>query len=433
MRRFLSKILLLIFILVNIFANIQITNSYAFPVTYAEGIYIMDSKTGEVLYEQNSDMKLEPASTTKVMTAIIAIENCDLDEKVTIGDYPPLVDGSAIGIVEGEVYTIKELLLALLLESANDAAEAIGQHIAGSNEAFGELMTKKAKEIGATNTVFKNPSGLSEDGHVTTAHDLALIMNYALGLDDFVRISRTPFHFYENHPFSDGSEKWATNRNNCLGENSSNYYPNLYSGKTGYTPEANHTYTAAAKKDNQTLVLAMLNATDKFNFYDSVGRLFDWGFENFKTEKIISKGEILDEYNLDDNTVIPLIATEDIYYTFNINNSDSSKLITTIEYKDKNLSTSSIKKGDILFNGSVLVNGTEYVITDLASGADREYTKEIEMQQTINNITKSNFFIPSIIILFIVLIVIIILVAIKIKIKNKKRSRRNYSFLKNRR
>ncbi len=108
----------------------------------------MDAKTGQVLYEKNSDVQYMPASTTKVMTAIIALEKCNLTDQVTIGENPPKADGSSIGIEQGEVYTIEELLYGLLLESGNDCAEAIAEHVAGSIEEFAKLMNEKAKELG---------------------------------------------------------------------------------------------------------------------------------------------------------------------------------------------------------------------------------------------------------------------------------------------
>lgn len=419
MRKFLIKVLTLMFIFASIFTNLSIVDSFAFPQLYSEAVFLIDGITGEVLYEQNADTIYEPASTTKVMTAILAIENCKLDEPITIGEKPPMVDGSRIGIAEGEVYTMKELLLGLLLESGNDCAEAIAEHISGSNEAFAKLMTEKAHEIGATSTTFKNPSGLSEEGHVTTARDLALIMQYALSLPEFIEISRTPYYFYENHPFEDGTEKWATNRNNCLGEDSSYYYPYLYSGKTGYTPEANHTYTAAAKKDDQILVGAFLNATDKAGLYNSVGELFNWGFENFQTKKIISKGDTLEQYILDENTTIPLLATEDVYYTFPANESTINK---SIEYTNKDFTTTSIRKGDILFNASLLINGKLLKSIALSSGINREYTAEVQVQQTIDKITKNKFFASSIKIICIIVVLLIILLILRIRYVKRRRS-----------
>ena len=249
MKKLLSKTFALVFLLTIVLTTVKEIDSYALPNLYSEGIYLMDATTGKVLYEKNADVQYMPASTTKIMTAIIALENCKLTDEVTIGENPPKADGSSIGIEQGEVYTIEELLYGLLLESGNDCAEAIADHIAGSNEAFAKIMNEKAKELGATNTNFKNPSGLTEDGHLTTAHDLALIMRYASQNPDFVRIAQTPSYFYANHPYSNGSEKWATNHNPLLKENSPYKYQYAYCGKTGYTTAANHSYAATAIKD----------------------------------------------------------------------------------------------------------------------------------------------------------------------------------------
>ena len=317
---------------------------------------------------------------------------------------------------------MEELLLGLLLESGNDCAEAIAEHISGSNEEFAKLMNKKAIELGATNTNFKNPSGLTEEGHLTTAHDLALIMAYASQNEDLVRIARTPSYFYETHPFSDGSEKWATNKNPLLKENSNYKYQYAYCGKTGYTVAANHSYTAVAKKDNQTIVGAFLNATDKDGLYTSVGQLFDWGFENFKTKKVVSKGDKLDDYSLDNSTSIPLLSTEDFYYTFNLSEGENiTNPNISVEYDNKDLTTTSIKEGDILFDASLLINGNKVSDIKLASGVDREYTTEVMVKNTIKKITSSKYFILGIIAIVIIIILFLILISV---IRNKRRRKK---------
>lgn len=421
MRNFILRLLTSLFVMTILLMNVPSINTWAtsdVPPLYSEGAILIDGITGDVLYEKNANVQYEPASTTKLMTAILALENTNLDDKVTIGEKPPYADGSSLGIQKGEVYTMRELLYGLLLSSANDCAEAIAEHISGSNAAFGELMTKKSKEIGANDTVFKNPSGLSEEGHITTAHDLVLIMQYALKFDDYIEIARTEYYKYDKHPYSDGTEKWAVNGNNCLGENSLYYYKNLYAGKTGYTPEANHTYAAAAQKDGQLLIAAFLNAEDKAGHYSSVGPFFDWGFENFVTEKIVSQGEKLAEYSLDSNTLVPLLSTKDIYRTKSID--DVSKISKTVEYEDKDFSTTTIKEGDVLFSGSLLVNGEKFADIDLASGIDREYTTQVKIDQAVTKITSSKLFIPSIIGGIVIIIFIILFIIRKINYNRRR-------------
>ena len=398
MKKFLTKFLLSLFIFNILITNIKSINVHAVPLLEAQGVVLMDGKSGKILYSQNADVQYEPASITKVMTAIIVLENTKLDDKVTIGKNPTLVDGSAIGIEEGEIYTVEELLIAMLLESANDCAEALAEFVAGSNSEFGKLMTEKAKEIGCTNTVFKNPSGLHEEGHLTTANDMAKIMNFALKFEDFIRISRTISYKYINHPYSDGNEKWATNRNNCYVDWSQWYYENLYCGKTGWTPEANHTYVAAAVKDDQLLIASFLNAYNKDAQYTSVGELFNWGFENFNSVKLFSKGDVVGNYTINETVSIPLIINKDIYYT--LSSSEDPNVKTEFNYADKDYSKVSIKKDDILFNASLIVNGEKYTDVELLSGIDREYTTKTKIENTINKFPLAKIII-SIIILFI--------------------------------
>ena len=415
MKKTLTKFLLLLFICTLFFTNITIENVHAVPLLEAQGVVLMDGKSGEILYSQNADVQYEPASITKVMTAIVVLENTNLDDKVTIGTNPPLVDGSAIGIREGEVYTIEELLIAMLLESANDCAEALAEFVSGSNAEFGKLMTERAKELGCTNSVFKNPSGLHEEGHLTTANDMAKIMRFALNFDDFNRISRIISYQYVNHPYSDGTEKWATNRNNCYVDWSQWYYENLYCGKTGWTPEANHTYVATAVKDDEVLVASFLNAYNKDTQYTSVGQLFNWGFDNFNSVKLFNKGDIVGEYQISDNTSIPLLTNKDIYYTLSAN--EEQDITTAFNYADKDYSESSIKKGDVLFDATLIVNGEKYTTLELVSGLDREYTTKIKIENTINKYASNKIIIS-------IILVLILSLCIYIYIRKRKLNKR---------
>ncbi|SCJ90098.1 D-alanyl-D-alanine carboxypeptidase dacB precursor [uncultured Clostridium sp.] len=411
MKKLITKFLPLLFICTILITNITSINTHAVPLLEAQGVVLMDGKSGEILYSQNADVQYEPASITKVMTAIVVLENTKLDDKVTIGTNPPLVDGSAIGIREGEVYTVEELLIAMLLESANDCAEALAEFVSGSNADFGKLMTERAKELGCTNSIFKNPSGLHEEGHLTTANDMSKIMRFALNFDDFNRISRIISYQYVNHPYSDGTEKWATNRNNCYVDWSQWYYENIYCGKTGWTPEANHTYVAAAIKDEEVLVASFLNAYNKDTQYSSVGQLFDWGFENFDSVKLFSKGDVVGEYQISDNTSIPLLTNKDIYYTLSAG--QDPNITTAFNYADKDYSESSIKKGDVLFNATLIVNGEKHTTLELVSGIDREYTTKIKIENTFNKFASNK-------IIIVLLVLLILSLAIYLYIRKRK-------------
>ncbi|ATD55848.1 D-alanyl-D-alanine carboxypeptidase family protein [Clostridium chauvoei] len=417
MKKFILNLLLVFLVIFNI--NEKITNASTVPPLDAQGVVLMDGVTGEVVYSKNSHVKYEPASTTKVMTALLTLEKCKLDEKVTIGKNPTLVEGTAIGVREGQVYTVKELLLGLLLESGNDCAEALAEHISGSNAAFGELMTKKAHELGAKDTVFKNPSGLHEAGHVTTAYDLSLIMKAAYNNPDFIEISRTPYYIFKTNPNDDGTEKWANNRNHCINENTPYYYKYAFCGKTGYTPEANHTYTAVAKKDNQVLVASFLNAVNKDAQFRSVGELFQYGFDNFETLKIVKKGDVLSDYKINDEITLPLIATEDVYFTkckF-----DPAPNIS-VDYENRDITKEAIAKGDLLFKGSILADNKKVSEMDLASGIDRDYTFKIVVKESFQSLNKNKIALItfSCIALFILILIITLIVMIRRKVKYRR-------------
>lgn len=390
------------------------------PPVYSEGAVLMDGRTGKVIYSKNEHTQYEPASTTKVMTALVVLENTKLTDKVTIGEKPTLVDGSAIGIAKGEVYTVEELMLGLLLESGNDCAEALAEHVSGSNEEFAKLMNAKAKELGALDTNFKNPSGLHEDGHVTTAYDLALIMRAAYQNDDFIKIAQTECYKYVNHPFSDGSEKWATNRNQLFNEYTPYYYQYAYCGKNGYTPEANHTYTATAMKDGQFLVTALLNATDKDNFYTNIGPLFDYGFDNFETIKLINKNDVLATYKINDEISIPLLAKDDLYYTKAKSEGIPSY---TVDYSKKDISKQNINKGDVLLKAKINANGETISSLDLVSGANREYNSQIKIKEKFSTLVTTPKFIVIFVVVVIVLLILTRYLILSIRRKNIRRRR----------
>lgn len=422
MKKFIKNLLLSTFLFSSIFSTINTIEAKAtdLPPVYSEGAILMDGKTGKVLFSKNEHTQFEPASTTKVMTALIVLEHTNLKDKVTIGENPPLVDGSAIGIREGEVYTVEELMLGLLLESGNDCAEALAEYVAGSNKDFAKLMNAKAKELGALNTTFKNPSGLHEDGHLTTAYDLALIMKEAAHNEDFVRIAQTESYKYVNQPFSDGSEKWATNRNQLFNEYSPYFYDKTYCGKNGYTPEANHSYTAAATKGDDMLIGAFLGATDKDNFYTNVGPLFNYGFDNFETLKLISSGDILYTYKINDDVYIPLTAKSDFYYT---KAKSEAAPNLSLDYEKTDISRKNIKTGDIIYKAKINVNGETVSSMDLISAVDREYSTSDKIKDAFHDFLENPMSIMLAILAVVILYIIIRMFLVSRRRKNLKRKK----------
>lgn len=413
MKNFLTKVI----IFTCIIASLNTTTTKAEPVLEAQGVVLIDAKTNQILYSKNSDKQFEPASTTKVMTALVVLDKTKLDDKVLIGENPPLTEGTIIGIQKGETYTVRELLLGLLLESGNDCANALAEHVSGSIDKFSILMNEKAKSIGANNTNFTNPSGLEDKKHLTTAYDLALIMKAALNNKDYVEISKTPNYFYKSHPNSDGTEKWATNRNHPLNPESAYYYKPVIAGKTGYTPDANHTYTAAAEKGDQVLIAAFLNAKDKNNQFKNVGELFEYGFSNFETIPIIKKDDIVETIEVTDNLSIPLLATKDVFYTKR--KDDSTPINKSIVYEERNITRQTIKKGDLLFTAKVLVNNNEISTINLVSGIDRDFSFKVVITESLGKLYTNKVALFTLIITSILLILFVWL-RVRVWLRRKK-------------
>jgi len=252
------------------------------PSLVGEAAILMDVQTGKILYEKNSHTRMEPASTTKIMTAILALEKGNLSDIVTATGNPRLAEGTRIYLEEGEQLTLEEMLYAMLLNSANDAAIAIAEHIAGDVPSFVEMMNQKAREIGAKNTTFVNPNGLTEEGHLTTAEDLALIARYALNnIPKFREIISTK---QKTIPWP--GKEWdrlLVNTNKLLDK-----YEYADGVKTGYTTSAGHTLVSSATRDGWQLLAVVLKSDSNNIWKDSIA-LLEYGFAYFQPIKIIEK------------------------------------------------------------------------------------------------------------------------------------------------
>ena len=173
-----KKLLFILLIFFTIISCKNYSNVYAAtepPNVTGQSFVVMDANTGNVVYGKGEHNQYPPASTTKLMTILLTLENCEMDELVTVGEIPPYVEGSKIYIHEGEQITVEQLLYSVILASANDSSTALAEHISGSVEDFAKLMTERAKELGAMNTNFTNPHGLYDENHRTTTYDLSLI------------------------------------------------------------------------------------------------------------------------------------------------------------------------------------------------------------------------------------------------------------------
>lgn len=292
------------------------------PEIVGQAGLVMDVLTGKVLYEKNAHSPFEPASTTKIMTAILALEKGNLSDIVVTSEEPPRVDGSRIYLEEGEKLTLEQMLYGMILNSGNDAAVAIAEHIGGDIESFVKMMNAKAREIGAYHTTFVNPSGLPDEGHLTTAYDLALISRYALlNLPKFRKIVST-----KTLEIPWQAEEWdrqLINLNKLLWN-----YEGADGVKTGYTSTAGRTLVASATRDGWQLISVVLKSDA--NIWSDSMALLDYGFENFEIKNLVGK-------NSD-------VAEEDVKY------GDPVKLVT------KDGLTSVVKKNDLPISKKLVIN-----------------------------------------------------------------------------
>lgn len=258
----------------------------------AASAIVLEASTGRVLYEKNAHEKMPMASTTKVMTALVALDYGNLSDVVTVSKNASGVEGSSIWLSAGEKMTLSDMLYGLMLASGNDAAVAIAEHVGGSLDGFVELMNKKAQEIGAYNTHFANPNGLPAEGHYTTAFDLALICARAMQNENFCEIVKTQYKTlpWEGHEW----DRVVKNKNKILWN-----YEGGNGIKTGYTKEAGKCLTAAAQRDSMQLVSVVLSAPDMFN--DCMA-LMDYGFKNYNNRVIMEAGEYIGDVTVEDGT-----------------------------------------------------------------------------------------------------------------------------------
>lgn len=351
------------------------TNSTYNDITlYSNSSILIDSSTGQILYEHNAYEKTYPASTTKLMTAILTLENCNLSDSVTVDK--DALNGipksyTTAALKAGETLTVEQLLHVLLIPSANDAANVLAYHIAGSIDNFAIMMNSKAKEIGCKNTHFVNPSGIHDDEHYSTAYDMALIGKYANTFEEIREIATQTSYSLPNLP--DGKERVFKTTNTLITPKNKYYYEYATGLKTGYTDKVKSCIVAKAEKDDIELICVVLGG-DKTEDLKSERELdchtlFEYGFNNFKYSTICSKNTSLDKSNL---TNIPsnlqnanIVFSEDLNILVNTNNTQN--ITSNITWKnDLQLP---IYKNTVVGNITYNVDGTSYTV-DLLSCTD---------------------------------------------------------------
>ena len=354
----------------------------------AEAAILMDATSGQILYKKNSDTKQYPASITKLMTILLALEkmeaeNIHLTDTITFSHdaiYTIEPGSSHIAIQECETLTLEQVLYGIILQSANECSNGIAEFVDGSTEAFAKHMTARAKELGCQNTNFVNANGLFDKDHYTTAHDMALITKQLLTHDTYRKLVEKTY--YEIPPTNKQDEiRYLHGQHQMLNKHSLYYYPEAKGGKTGFTNEALNTLVTFAKKGNTELIVVVLKCAGAQHYVDTK-TLFDYGFDNYKTVKAISATDIAQDVTVTEtlqnktNTkqTISAILKQDVYVTIPKQGSVAD-IQQTITCNDT--VSVPIAKDDILGTLTLSYEGKPIARANLvASDAVAETTKE---------------------------------------------------------
>lgn len=414
----LKKYLLLILMTILIFINLYINPVQANTSTtskdielFSKGAVLMDATTGKLLYGKNETEKLYPASTTKILTAILAIENCKLTDKITashdaVMSIPSGYSNAAIQ--PDETLTCQELLDMFLIHSANEIGNIFAEHISGSIENFAKLMNKKASEIGCKNTHFTNPSGIHDEEHYSTAYDMALIARYCMQNKTFRNIVSKVSCTIE--PTEKYEERYFRNTNDLIDPASKYYYENTIGIKTGYTSQAKHCLISGYLKNNFELITVVLGAGSSAERYSDTTKLFEYGYSNYEIKKIANKNSKIEEITIENATKdtenLSLLLKEDITGVVPAKLNLSS--VTPTIKLNENISAP-ISQGDILGKITYNIDGSSYS-SDLI--AERS-VEELDIKLILSQIALALF------VLFIFSNLVLP------KKKNKKKKRKN--------
>ena len=370
------------------------------PSINAASAILIDNRTNKVLYSKNEDTKMFPASTTKIMTAIITLENCSLDEQATASfDAVNIPEGYATADIKiGETFTVEQLLEMLLVHSANDAANVLAEHVGGSLESFVSIMNTKASELGLTNSHFTNAYGLQDNNHYTTARDLATIMKYCLQNENFRRICGLASCAIPATNMSEPRTYSSTNQLVIAGNN--NYYPYVTTGKTGFTSDAKHCLVSSAYNNDLELICVVLGSEDNFG---DTRAIYNYAYSTYSIKDIVKENDTVTTISVKNasyNTKnLDLVVSEDIPALVS-NSVDINSIEPQISLKEN--IEAPIEKGSVLGRVTYSVEGVNYT-TDLIAFSNVEKTR-----------------LPIYIFMGIIILVILLIVLITIIIRNKR-------------
>ncbi|MBQ6947069.1 MAG: D-alanyl-D-alanine carboxypeptidase [Clostridia bacterium] len=346
------------------------------PEVKAQNVLLMSTETGAVIYEKAADEQIHPASTTKIMTLVVALENCkDLQAEVTASEHfdDDLVIGSSgITVKEGEVFTVEQLLYAIAIASANDASNVLAEYVGGSLEGFVIKMNEKAAALGLKNTHFVNSHGLTADNHYTSARDMAVLMDYALKQDLFRTLMST---YARTIPATNKTEKRVISTTNSLiSAVSANYYKYARGGKTGTTTPAGYNLVSWAERNDREYICVAMHADKKANYTNPIfsdsKKLYEWAFNNFSTQLVINTADPQQEVPVDlsaEKDYVVLTAKEEVSAVLRKDVS-ASDLTYTVEVPEEVLAP--VHKGDVIGRITVSQDGILLGTTELVAGED---------------------------------------------------------------
>ncbi len=354
MKKIVAFLLCVIVFVPNVFSESLHAEGLEDKDLHALSACLMDGESGRVLFEKNGYERLANASTTKIMTCIVAIECGDLNDIVTISKYAASMPDVQLDAVSGDEFYLKDLLYSLMLESHNDVAVAIAEHIGGSVEGFAELMNRKAYDIGCYDTNFVTPNGLDAvdvegNKHSTTARDLCMIMSYCINNEKFLEITGTRNHSFTNVT---GSRRYNVNNKNAFLD----MMEGIISGKTGFTNAAGYCYTAALERDGKVYVIALLGCGWPYNKnykWQDAKKLFNYGINQYDKYKVTGEGVNLPDILVKNGVNASYDVSEEVYLNCYIK-ADEFSLLTrsdeklTYELEIKNVMEAPVKKGDIV-------------------------------------------------------------------------------------
>lgn len=404
------------------------------PKVMAETAIVMDMDTEEILYAKGIDEKRAPASTTKILTAMLAIEKVPFETQITFTDEVNNIEAGSthIGIKPGETLTMKDCAYAILLASANEVSSGVAEYIGTTVPAFVDMMNQRAKELGCTNTHFVNANGLYDENHYTTARDLAIIAKAAFQNETFREVVKTPYYIVPKTNITD-EERWLNNHHKMILQGSE-YYEGCLGGKTGYTEKAGNTLVTYAERNGRKLVCALLADVNVVAQYTDTKALLDYGFDSFqrldttavslspaKSDKL---GKQLEEKGLLSTALettsisVPKELTEELTYKTTLEN---NMLNIDYYYGKQQIGSSSMQASDEILKVSQELSPKEVTKTDASVSPNP--TKDSNTSEKDNILPSWKYIALFLLITGILFYIVVLIVNIKRSIKRRKRKK----------